>query len=358
MINKRMKIAALVSGGVDSSVALKMVKDLGHDVTAFYLKIWLEDELASLGSCPWQEDLEYVRATCDQLGVPLKVISFQREYQERIVTYTISEIKKGRTPNPDVLCNQRIKFGAFFQAIDNTFDKVVSGHYAHIVYRDGIPFLQQAPDKIKDQTYFLASLNREQLERAWFPIGQMTKKEVRAYARAAKLPAMDRKDSQGICFLGKLRFKDFVAHHVGTKTGDLIEFESGTKLGEHKGFWFYTIGQRRGSGLSGGPWYVVRKDPETNTVYVSCKYYEQDKVRNSFEIDDMVWVNGKAPLEGQLLQVKMRHGSEAHQCTVSVGANNVTYITLQDRDQGIAPGQFAVLYQDGLCLGLGAISRE
>ena len=168
-----MKIAVLVSGGVDSSLALKLLKDQGHDVTAFYLKIWLEDELAYLGDCPWEQDLEYVKAVCKQLDVPLEVVSLQKEYWEKVVSYTIGQAQAGRTPNPDILCNQRIKFGVFLDTIDPSYEKIASGHYARVREENGTFVLEQAPDAIKDQTYFLSHLSQKQLSRLLFPIGHL-----------------------------------------------------------------------------------------------------------------------------------------------------------------------------------------
>lgn len=351
-----MNIAVLVSGGVDSSVALRLLKDQGHTVTAFYLKIWLEDELAYLGDCPWEQDLAYVRAVCDQADVPLKVISLQEAYWSRVVSYTIAEIKAGRTPNPDIMCNKRVKFGAFFKAIDDSFDKVATGHYARVEDHDGITTLHAAPDVIKDQTYFLSGLSQEQLARLIFPLGDLTKAQVRGLAQKYDLPNKDRKDSQGICFLGKLKFTDFVRHHVGDKAGDLVEYETGIKRGEHNGFWYYTIGQRQGIGLSGGPWYVVTKDTAKNIVYISRNYYSSDKIRTSFDVRDINWLSGK-PTSTDSIEVKMRHGAHRHACTVQLRDDSTAHITLSDRDQGIASGQFAVLYDGDRCLGGGVITK-
>ena len=212
-----MKIAALISGGVDSSVALNILKNEGHDLTAYYLKVWLEDELAFLGECPWEADLKFVRAVCDQLDVPLEVISLQSEYLERVVSYALDELRAGRTPSPDIFCNQRIKFGAFFDHIDSSYEKVATGHYAQIAQSNGTYHLKRAPDPVKDQTYFLSGMYQSQVARALFPIGNMMKSKVRQLARDFDLPNQARKDSQGICFLGKIRYPDFIAFHLGEK---------------------------------------------------------------------------------------------------------------------------------------------
>ena len=348
-----MNIAVLVSGGVDSSVALALLKEQGHTATAFYLKIWLEDELAFLGDCPWEQDLAYVRAVCKTVNVPLEIISLQKEYHEQVVAYTISEIKAGRTPNPDMLCNQRIKFGVFFDHLKHAYDYIATGHYAQVQHNQEDSILMRSPDPIKDQTYFLAYLSQNQLRKALFPIGHMPKEKVRELAHQFDLPTKDRKDSQGICFLGKLKFNDFIAYHLGQKEGSIIEYETGKKLGTHKGFWFHTIGQRQGSGLAGGPWYVVAKDALDNIVYMSKHYYSADKTRNEFKVDNLQWFSGAAPGKKNL-HVKIRHGKQLYNCLFDEKTGTVH---LPEQDQGIAPGQFAVFYDDQICLGAGIISN-
>lgn len=355
-----MKIAVLVSGGVDSSVALRLLKDQGHDLTAFYLKIWLEDELAYLGSCPWEEDLAYATQVCEQAGIPLEVISLQKEYWERVVSYTIAQVREGRTPSPDILCNQHIKFGCFYDKIDRSFDKIASGHYAQIEHNEntGLFSLKKAKDPVKDQTYFLSQLSQEQLSRLLFPIGHLLKSEVRALANSYHLANKERKDSQGICFLGKIEFSEFIKHHLGERLGDLVEYETGSVVGQHRGFWFFTIGQRKGIGLSGGPWFVVAKNPSQNIVFVSRNYFSEEKMRNTVHVHDFHWIAGTRP-EKHTLQVKLRHGEMLYACTLSYNAAGTQgVVTLAGRDQGIAPGQFVVFYDGDACLGSGVIEPE
>jgi tRNA-specific 2-thiouridylase len=352
------KIAVLASGGVDSSVVLKLLQHQGHEVTAFYLKIWLEDELSFLGNCPWEEDLAYIRQICAENSIPLELINLQKEYHQEVVAYALKEIKAGRTPNSDLLCNSKIKFGKFYEKIGPEFDLVASGHYADKLVKDGLHYLTRAKDPVKDQTYFLAHLSQQQLQRAIFPLGPYLKSEVRELAGEFHLPNQARKDSQGICFLGKIKYNDFVRFHLGEKPGDLIDFDTGKKMGEHRGYWFYTIGQRKGIELSGGPWYVVKKDLEANLVYISNTYHDLDKKRDSFEVEDLHWISG-APAPDQLagLEVKVRHGEKLYPAAIQLQPGQTRAVVhIEGSDQGFAAGQFAVFYSGPVCLGCGTIS--
>lgn len=358
-----MKIAMLLSGGVDSSVALALLKEQGHDITAFYLKIWLEDELSFLGTCPWEEDLVYACGVCEQLDVPLEVVSFQKEYHDRVISYTIDAVKKGLTPNPDVLCNREVKFGAFNEKYGAGFDKIATGHYAQIKeIADGRVQLMQAPDPIKDQTYFLAMMTQTQLQKAFFPIGHLQKKDVRGLAQAYDLPTAKRKDSQGLCFLGKISFTDFIKEHCGEQKGDFIEKETGKVIGQHNGHFLYTIGQRRGTDLNGGPWYVCNKDAVKNIVYVSHGYAGEDQRRDTFDVQALHWIAGQLPSTDGLL-VKLRHGPDFYHCMIKKAQsqtddkhNEIITVDLDQKDQGVTPGQFAIFYDEKVCLGGGVIA--
>jgi len=352
---KRQKVAVLASGGVDSSVSLALLKkENKYDITAFYLKIWLEDELAHMGDCPWEEDLKYVKEICKKFNVPLKIVPLQKEYWSKVVKYTIYEVKNGRTPNPDMLCNNQIKFGEFIKKAAKVFDKVATGHYAQVCKKSGKYYLKRSPDPIKDQTYFLGKLNQKQLEKVVFPIGHLEKKNVRKLAEKFNLPNKNRKDSQGICFLGKVKYDEFIKHHLGIKKGKIIELETGNLLGEHEGFWYYTIGQRKGIKLSGGPYYVSDKDIKKNVIFVSKHYHEKDKKRNEFIVGDFNWFSGKFPKEKNLL-VKIRHGEKLYKCTIKKVKKFSALVKIKGNDQGIAAGQFAVFYKGVLCLGSAVI---
>jgi len=355
-----MKIAVLLSGGVDSSVALRLLKDQGHNLTAFYLKIWLQDEFSFLGDCPWEEDLKFAREVCKQVGVPLEVLSLQNEYWDRVVKYTIEEVKEGRTPNPDIFCNSLIKFGQFYDKIENSFEKVASGHYARVDEVNGKFLLERSPDPVKDQTYFLAYLTQQQLSRALFPLGTFMKKDIRKLAQKYQLPNMDRKDSQGICFLGQVKFSEFIKHHLGEIEGEIIDIDSGKVIGKHPGYYYFTIGQRSGLKLGGGPWYVVKKDVNKNIVYIS-KENKAVRERNEFNVGKFNWISGNPPNKKEL-KVKIRHGVHLYECIVEWIDDSKATVKLNKPDKGIAPGQFAVFYDDsvtgGVCLGGGVILQS
>jgi tRNA-specific 2-thiouridylase len=349
-----MKSAVLLSGGVDSSVALELAHKRGDDITAFYLKIWLEDELSYLGDCPWEEDLSYSRAVCDRLDIPLEIVPLQAEYRDRVVSVAIEELRAGRTPSPDIFCNQRIKFGAFFDRIGDGFDRVISGHYAQVDREGESVRLKRSPDQVKDQTYFLCNLAQDQVARLDFPIGGMTKSRVRELAEESDLPNKRRKDSQGICFLGKIKYPEFVKFHLGERSGDIVDIVSGKVLGKHQGYWFHTIGQRQGLGLGGGPWYVVEKDVENNVVFVSDGEEKEKRARASFSLHNPNWIQGLP--ETNRLKVKVRHGPQMSDASVTVADESRTNVLLDQGDPGIAPGQWAVIYDEDYCLGGGVIA--
>ncbi len=306
-----------------------------------------------MGECPWEEDLSYVRKICKQAKIPLEIINMQKEYWDKVVAYTIKEAKAGRTPNPDILCNQQIKFGQFYKKISKSFEKVATGHYAN-VEKTGCRFaLKKAPDPIKDQTYFLAHLNQQQLSRALFPVGKYTKEEVRKLAKKFKLPNQNRKDSQGICFLGKVPFREFLKHHLGEKQGDFVDEKTGKAVGKHDGYWFYTIGQRYGLKLSGGPWFVVKKNISKNIVYLANGYQPKEVLKKEFDVAKLHWVN--SAVDGRLT-IKIRHGVAIHSCRLVIDKGGRGHVTLKEPVHGVAPGQFAVFYKGDTCLGCGMIA--
>jgi tRNA-specific 2-thiouridylase len=385
-ITNKPRVAMLLSGGVDSSVALHLLLKQNYNVTAFYLRIWLEDELAHLGECPWEDDLNVCQAVCEHAGnVPLHTVSLGKEYRERVVQYTIDEAKRGRTPNPDINCNSRVKFGCFLEYIENNsmeFDYVASGHYARIQDDATDPMrrrLFRAPDPIKDQSYFLCVLTQKQLSKVIFPIGNYQKSQVRQLAAEFELPNRNRPDSQGLCFLGKVKFDDFIASYLGKNPGDIIDALNGEVIGHHNGLWYHTVGQRKGIGpvlfpkaTAHGPWYVVAKDQNRNIVFVSNRYDEDDfiQARSEFEVDDIKWISGIPPKQsyGELkswnkiqLDMKIRHGPKIVQGALLLKEGGTAgNIRLEKKDGGLAPGQYVVFYEKSTdeCLGAGVISEK
>ena len=376
-------VALLLSGGVDSSVALNLLVRQGYNVTAFYLKIWLEDELAHLGQCPWEDDYRMCQAVTDQIGVPLEAISLQEEYQKKVISYTIQEAEQGRTPNPDIMCNSRVKFGCFYDAIAaRDFDYVATGHYAQLTSdeKTGQRVLRRAPDPVKDQTYFLCALTQDQLHRVLFPIGHLLKSEVRELAEEYNLPNRNRPDSQGLCFLGKVKFDEFLSAYLGERPGPIIDASTGDWLGEHRGVWYHTVGQRKGIGkvldplaTARGPWYVVAKDPSKDIVYCSNQYDQEifDAPRSEVTIENLHWIAGSPPESATTtsgdgkacsirLDMKIRHGPRLVSGVVTwqVDSPTVADVKLDAKDGGLAPGQFVVMYLENECLGGGIISEK
>lgn len=348
-----MRIAVLVSGGVDSAVVVDLLSRQGHELELFYIRIGNDN---GEGDCSAEEDIELCTLIAARYNLPLHVVSLHQEYWDSVMAYTLRTVAEGRTPHPDMMCNKLIKFGYFEERWGHEFDKTATGHYADIVERDGRLYLATAADPVKDQTDFLAQISYDQLSHLMFPLGRLPKSEVRRLAAEAALPNASRKDSQGICFLGKIDYADFIERHLGTRPGPVIEIETGRKIGTHRGFWFYTIGQRKGLGLSGGPWFVVRKNTRDNVIYVSRGYDTPKQFGRTIRLDEMHWISGDPGLDR--VSFKTRHTPQFMSGTLERTDDAV--ILHSDEDvQGIAPGQFAIIYSpdNRICYGSGLIVK-
>ena len=353
-----MDIAALLSGGVDSSVVVHLLCEQGYKPTLFYIKIGMDG--AEYMDCSAEEDIELSTATARKYGLSLEVVDLHQEYWENVAAYAIDKIRQGLTPNPDVMCNKLIKFGCFEQRVGKDFDFTATGHYATTLQRNGKTWLGTAKDPVKDQTDFLAQIDYLQVSKLMFPIGGLMKQEVREIANKAGLPSARRKDSQGICFLGKINYNDFVRRFLGEKEGAIIELETEKKLGTHRGYWFHTIGQRKGLGLSGGPWFVVKKDMEENTIYVSRGYGVETQYGNEFRMHDFHFISDM-PGKGREKEIdsafKIRHTPDFTKGKLIQEGEKQFHILSSEKLQGIAPGQFGVIYDEEakVCVGSGEI---
>ena len=352
-----MNIATLLSGGVDSSVVVHLLKETGYTPTLFYIKIGMDDD--ELLHCSSEEDIEMASLIARKYGCKLEIIDLHKDYWDNVVSYTIDKVKLGLTPNPDVMCNKLIKFGVFEQRVGKDFDKTATGHYANTIEENGKVYLATAKDPVKDQTDFLAQIDSLQVSKLMFPIGNLMKNEVREIALKAELPSAKRQDSQGICFLGKVNYNDFIRRYLGEKVGPIVEFETGKVLGKHNGYWFHTVGQRKGLGLSGGPWYVIKKDIAANIVYASKGFEVETQYGNEFSMRDFhfiannPWQNSSNEID---ITFKIRHTPDFTPGKIVLSSDGV-HLRSTQRLQGIAPGQFGVIYdaESRICIGSGEI---
>lgn len=339
-----------LSGGVDSSVAAALLQQQGHEVTGIYMKNWTAD-LPGV-RCPWREDLADARTVAAHLDIPFNVYDFQTEYRQQVVEYMIAEYKAGRTPNPDIMCNQEIKFQLFLRtALEEGADLIATGHYAQV--QEGQ--LLRAKDDTKDQTYFLYRVTAEALQKTLMPVGAYTKPEVRTMAKKFGLPTAAKKDSQGMCFVGPVGMKAFLQQYVETQSGPIV-MADGREIGTHDGAIFYTIGQRSGLGVGGGkPLYVLQKNMETNTVVVTDNPEDLALYSDTIHLEAIHWI-GAEPKVGENYQARFRHRGELVDCTLGSLNTSINMLRLKKPTKAMAPGQSAVLYDGEVCLGGGVIS--
>ncbi|MGE5309998.1 MAG: tRNA 2-thiouridine(34) synthase MnmA [Sphaerimonospora mesophila] len=343
-----MRVYVGMSGGVDSSLAAALLVEQGYDVTGVYMKNWTRD-LPGM-QCPWAEDLADAKRVAVQLNIPFKVFDFQQEYKQQVVDYMIHEYSAGRTPNPDIMCNQEVKFKLFLDtALADGADMIATGHYARVINGR----LLKATDQNKDQTYFLYRVTASALQKTLFPIGDFTSKdEVRAVAEQRGLTTAAKRDSQGICFVGSVGIREFLSQFVETEPGQIIERESGQIIGRHDGAIFYTFGQRHGLNIGGGlPYYVVGKDMAENVVYVSTNLNDSNFWAETIEFSDPHWIN-QAPEIGRMYQIRVRH--RAALVDAELIADNSIKVSRPER--AVAAGQSIVFYQDDVVLGGGIVN--
>lgn len=355
----RKKVYVGMSGGVDSSVAAALLQRAGFDVTGVFIKVWQPDET----DCGWKDERRDAMRVAATLDIPFKTFDFSAEYKREVVDYMIDEYKSGRTPNPDIMCNRHVKFGSFLkQALADGVDYVATGHYAqNIRQADGTYRLVESKDENKDQTYFLWTLNQADLEHVLFPIGHLEKPEVRKLAEDFGLPVFDKKDSQGVCFIGHLDMKAFLKEHIHPEKGQVLNQE-GEPVGEHDGAVLYTVGERHGFRLfnttsDSQPHYVIGKDAGKNTITVAPEdLFKKDiekfvpKVVKAHKLN---WVS-EAPADGAKIGVRIRYRQELQACTISHKDGSVT-ISFDKPQKGMASGQSAVFYDGKTCLGGGIL---
>jgi tRNA-uridine 2-sulfurtransferase len=343
------KVYVGMSGGVDSSVTASLLKEQGYDVVGVYMKNWSQD-LPGF-QCPWKEDYQDAKRVAVQLNIDFKMYDFEKEYRQKVVDYMIDEYKAGRTPNPDIMCNQEVKFKLFLNtALEDGADMIATGHYARI--KDGQ--LLTGVDANKDQSYFLYRVTQDALEHSLMPIGEYEKPKVRELAKKLGLATADKKDSQGICFVGKVGIREFLEQFVTTEPGDIIE-QNGVKIGQHDGVLFYTLGQRHGLDVGGGlPYYVVGKDMDKNAVYVTTNLQDERLWRKELQLTDMHWINGEPDLTKNY-QVRTRYRAPLVTIESLKKTDNGVSVVLGEEVRAITPGQSAVIYDGEHCLGGGIV---
>lgn len=355
-MKEREKIVVAMSGGVDSSVAALLLKQKGYDVSGAYMKNWINED-GVVGHCPWMEDIEDARRVADQVGIPFQVVNLMRDYREKVVQYLLEGYERGQTPNPDVMCNREIKFGVFRSwARSQGFGVVATGHYARrITAPDGSVFLSEAADSNKDQTYFLALLGQDQVRDALFPIGDLEKPELRRIARDAGLSTADKKDSQGICFIGEVKMGDFLKAYVPDRPGPIVRASDQRELGTHRGLHYYTLGQRRGirvpSNTDHERYVVVGKRPSDNALLVAFDGPEAPGLfQTEVQVHSISWC-GAPPSPGAPLEGRVRYRDPRVPLNLEQTGGASALVRFKEPQRALASGQVLALYEGPRLLG-------
>ncbi len=352
----RKKIVVAMSGGVDSSVAAALLVREGHEVVGAFMKNWSDEADPCTGECAWKAERQDALRVATHLGIPFETFDFEAEYRAQVVEYMVREYAAGRTPNPDVMCNKEVKFGLFLdRALALGADAVATGHYARVTEDGGTFRLRVGIDVNKDQSYFLHRLDQRQLSKALFPIGHLPKPEVRALAREFGLPTAEKKDSQGICFIGKVDLTQFLETKIPSRQGPVVS-TSGSVVGRHRGIAPFTVGQRHGLGIGGGaPYFVVEKDVRRNTLVVA---HEDDPAAlhsPGLVAEDAHWVSGREPAYPLACKVRIRYRQPLQDAVVERDGAKLR-VTFASPQRAVSPGQFAVFHDGDECLGGAVIS--
>jgi tRNA-specific 2-thiouridylase len=347
------KVYVGLSGGVDSSVAAALLKQQGYEVVGVYMKNWSQDLPGFV--CPWKDDYQDAKRVAVQLGIPFRVFDFEKQYRQKVVDYMVAEYKAGRTPNPDIMCNQEIKFKLFLEtALEDGAEMIATGHYARAKGKGQRAELWKAKDDNKDQTYFLYRISEAALAKTLFPIGDYTKPEVRELAKKFGLVTAKKKESMGICFVGKVGIKDFLLHELGPQPPGAIIDQDGRKVGRHDGAIFYTIGQRHGLDVGGGlPYYVTGKDMSKNEVYVTNNLSDELLWGDMVTLSDPHWIN-EVPKQGKAVQVRTRHRAPLVPGVLKFKKDTVA-VELKESSRALTPGQSVVFYDGERVLGGGIV---
>jgi tRNA (5-methylaminomethyl-2-thiouridylate)-methyltransferase len=356
---KKKRVVVGMSGGVDSSVAAYLLKNEGYDVIGVFMKNW--DDTNDDGVCTAAEDYEDVKRVANQLGIPYYGVNFEKEYWDRVFTYFMDELKRGRTPNPDVICNTEIKFKAFVDyALSLDADYIATGHYARINRENGQITLLRGKDANKDQTYFLSQLTSDHLSKVLFPLGELTKGEVRKIAQELNLITANKKDSTGICFIGERNFKNFLKNFLPAQPGEIRSLD-GEVLGTHDGLMYYTIGQRKGLGIggkgTGEPWYVVDKDLDNNVLLVAQGKDHPALFSTGLIASNLNLINGDVRLSTFACTAKFRYRQDDQKVRVHIRPDGTVFVEFEKPVKAVTPGQVAVFYEGEICLGSAIIDK-